>query len=348
MSDAQPHKSKPVFKQWHLAKHPTGVPTPDCFTLAEIEMPELEDGQVFIRTHYFSLDPGMRGRLSGDSYAAGLKIGDVIESAGIGEIIASKSERFAIGDRVMGGLGWSEGNVFADRGLQKLDPQLFDDKVSITATIGVLGVPGLTAWFGLKDLGAPQAGETLLISSAAGPVGATAGQIGKSLGLKVIGIAGGPDKCAYLKDLGFDAVIDYKAEAELERAMRTACKSLDATGIDIYFDNVGAAMLDAAIVNMNMGGRIVVSGQVAEYNRETPVGIRQTTQFITHRLRMQGLVVYDYRKGFVEAQAAMGQMIRDGALRYTEDISDGIERAPAAYQALFAGANFGRRLIKTI
>lgn len=336
--------SKPVFKKWTLAKHPSGVPTPDCFKLVENEMPVLEDGQVFIRTHYFSLDPGMRGRLSGDSYAAGLQIGDIIESAGLGEIIASKSDRFAVGDMVMGGLGWSEGNVFPDRGLQKLDPAMFDDKVSMTATIGVLGVPGLTAWFGLKDLGAPQDGETLLISSAAGPVGATAGQLGKSLGLTVIGIAGGPDKCAYLRDLGFDAVIDYKAEADLVAAIGQAAPK----GVDIYFDNVGGTMLDAAIINMAMGGRIVVSGQVSEYNRDTPVGIRQTTPFITHRLRMQGLVVYDYRKDFVSAQAAMAQMIRDGALRYTEDISDGIERAPAAYQALFAGANFGRRLIKTI
>ena len=337
-----------TFKQWTLAKHPSGVPTPDCFKLVETAMPELEDGQVFIRTHYFSLDPGMRGRLSGDSYAAGLQIGDIIESAGIGEIITSKSDRFAVGDMVMGGLGWSEGTVFPDRGLQKLDPAMFDDKVSMSATIGVLGVPGLTAWFGLKDLGTPQEGETLLISSAAGPVGATAGQIGKAMGLKVIGIAGGPDKCAYLRDLGFDAAIDYKTTAELPRAMRTACKEIGSDGIDIYFDNVGGSMLDAAILNMKMGGRIVVSGQVAEYNRETPVGIRHTTHFITHRLRMQGLVVYDYRKGFVEAQAAMAHMIRDGKLRYREDISAGIERAPSAYEALFAGANLGRRLIKTI
>ena len=337
-----------TFKKWTLAKHPSGVPTPECFALTETAMPDLQDGQVFIRTHYFSLDPGMRGRLSGDSYAAGLKIGDTIESAGIGEIIASKSERFAVGDMVMGGLGWTEGDVFADRGLQKLDAALFDDKVGMTATIGVLGVPGLTAWFGLQDLGTPQEGETLLISSAAGPVGATAGQIGKALGLKVIGIAGGAEKCAYLTELGFDAVIDYKAADDLAAAMRAACKNIGSDGVDIYFDNVGGAMLDAAILNMNMGGRIVVSGQVAEYNRQKPEGIRHTTHFITHRLRMQGLVVYDYRKGFVEAQAAMAQMIRDGKLRYTEDISSGIEDAPTAYAALFAGANFGRRLIKTI
>jgi NADPH-dependent curcumin reductase CurA len=284
----------------------------------------------------------MRGRLSGDSYAAGLKIGDTIESAGIGEIIASKSERFAVGDMVMGGLGWTQALTHPDRGLQKLDPALFDDKVAMTATIGVLGVPGLTAWFGLQDLGQPQAGETLLISSAAGPVGATCGQIGKTLGLSVIGIAGGADKCAYLTDLGFDAVIDYKAEDNLVNAIEAAAPD----GVDIYFDNVGGEMLDAAILNMKPKGRIVVSGQVAEYNREKPVGIRQTTRFITHRLRMEGLVVYDYAKQFPKAQAAIAALIRDGKLAYKEDISDGIEDAPRAYATLFAGANFGRRLIK--
>ena len=330
------------YKRWTLAKHPSGVPSEDCFALESFTPDAPQDGQVLIRTHYFSLDPGMRGRLSGDSYAAGLKIGDTIESAGIGEIIASKSERFAVGDMVMGGLGWTQALTHPDRGLQKLDPALFDDKVAMTATIGVLGVPGLTAWFGLQDLGQPQAGETLLISSAAGPVGATCGQIGKTLGLSVIGIAGGADKCAYLTDLGFDAVIDYKAEDNLVKAIEAAAPD----GVDIYFDNVGGEMLDAAILNMKPKGRIVVSGQVAEYNREKPVGIRQTTRFITHRLRMEGLVVYDCAKQFPEAQAAMAALIRDGKLAYKEDISNGIEDAPRAYAALFAGANFGRRLIK--
>ena len=330
------------YKRWTLAKHPSGVPSEDCFALESFTHDAPQDGQVLIRTHYFSLDPGMRGRLSGDSYAAGLKIGDTIESAGIGEIIASKSERFAVGDMVMGGLGWTQALAHPDRGLQKLDPALFDDKVAMTATIGVLGVPGLTAWFGLQDLGQPQAGETLLISSAAGPVGATCGQISKTLGLSVIGIAGGADKCAYLTDLGFDAVIDYKAEDNLVNAIEAAAPD----GVDIYFDNVGGEMLDAAILNMKPKGRIVVSGQVAEYNREKPVGIRQTTRFITHRLRMEGLVVYDYAKQFPEVQAAMAALIRDGKLAYKEDISDGIEDAPRAYAALFAGANFGRRLIK--
>ena len=193
-------------------------------------------------------------------------------------------------------------------------------------------------------MGKPESGETLLISSAAGPVGATCGQIGKTLGLTVVGLAGGAEKCAYLTELGFDAVIDYKAESDLAAAMAAACPD----GVDIYFDNVGGEMLDAAILTMKPKGRIVVSGQVSEYNQETPTGIRQTTRFITHRLRMEGLVVYDYAKQFPEAQAAMAGLIRDGKLSYKEDISSGIEDAPRDYAALFAGANFGRRLIKTI
>ncbi|MCH1568975.1 MAG: NADP-dependent oxidoreductase [Alphaproteobacteria bacterium] len=332
------------YRRWTLAKHPSGVPDEDCFALVHFTPDALQDGQVLIKTHYFSLDPGMRGRLSGDSYAAGLKLGDTIESAGIGEIIDSASDRFAVGDMVMGGLGWTEAVLHPDRGLQKLDPALFDDKVAMTATIGVLGVPGLTAWFGLQDLGKPESGETLMISSAAGPVGATCGQIGKTLGLTVVGLAGGAEKCAYLTELGFDAVIDYKAESDLAAAMAAACPD----GVDIYFDNVGGEMLDAAILTMKPKGRIVVSGQVSEYNQETPTGIRQTTRFITHRLRMEGLVVYDYAKQFPEAQAAMAGLIRDGKLSYKEDISSGIEDAPRDYAALFAGANFGRRLIKTI
>jgi NADPH-dependent curcumin reductase CurA len=334
-----------TIKRWTLSQRPDATPTTDCFELVDFELPPLEANQVRIKTHYFSVDPGMRGRLSGDSYAAALPLGAVIESAGIGEIIETSSERFAVGDMVMGGLGWSQGVVQIDRGLQKLDPALFDDKVRITASIGVMGVPGLTAWFGLQDLGRPKQGETLLVSSAAGPVGATAGQIGKSLGLKVVGIAGGAEKCAYVDSLGFDAVIDYKAQktqSQLIQAIQGACPD----GVDIYFDNVGADMLDAAISAMRPHGRIVVSGQIAEYNRPDPHGIRNVTNFITHRLSMAGLVVYDYAKQFPEAQAAIAGLIRRDQLIYSEDISDGIEGAPEAFIGLFSGQNHGRRLIR--
>ena len=333
----------PEFRKMTLAKHPDGVPARDCFALVPCALNDIQDGEVLIKVDYFSLDPGMRGRLSGDSYAAGLKTGDTIESAGVGTILASKSEKFAPGDVVSGALGWSEAVVHRDRGLKKIEQGLLSEKLSATAFIGVLGVPGLTAWFGLNDLGAPTQGDTLVISSAAGPVGATCGQLGKHLGLRVVGIAGGPKKCAYLSDLGFDEAIDHKAGTPLNAAIAAACPD----GVNIFFDNVGAETLDAALVNMAPNGRIVVSGQVAEYNRENPIGIREVTRFITHRLRMEGLVVYDYAPKFSDAISQMAALINAGTLSYTEDIIDGIENAPDAYAGLFGGDNFGRRLIKT-
>ena len=333
----------PEFRKMTLAKHPDGVPARDCFALVPCALNNIQDGEVLIKVDYFSLDPGMRGRLSGDSYAAGLKIGDTIESAGVGTVLQSKSDKFAVGDIVSGALGWSEATVHRDRGLKKIEPGLLTEHVSATAFIGVLGVPGLTAWFGLNDLGGPSKGDTLLISSAAGPVGATCGQLGKHLGLKVVGIAGGPDKCAYLRMLGFDDAIDYKADTPIANAIAAAC----ADGVNIFFDNVGGETLDAALVNMSVGGRIVVSGQVAEYNRQNPVGIREVTRFITHRLRMEGLVVYDYAPKFPDAIDQMAALINAGKLTYTEDIIEGIKNAPDAYAGLFGGKNLGRRLIKT-
>lgn len=332
------------FAQWQLAKRPDGLPDESCFELAEHTFPALQSEEVRIKTHYFSVDPGMRGRLSGDTYAAALPIGGKIESAGIGEIVDTTSDKFAVGDMVMGGFGWCDGLVHSSRGLQKLDAGLFDDVVRPTAAIGVLGIPGLTAYFGLTDLGRPQTGETLLVSSAAGPVGATAGQLGKHLGLRVVGIAGGPEKCAHIAALGFDTVIDYKAETDLVAAIAAACPD----GVDIYFDNIGADMLDAALANMRLNGRVVISGQTAEYNAVTPTGIRNMTRFITHRLHMAGLVVYDYARQFPTAQQKMAALIRDGALVYDEDISDGIDGAPQAFIGLFTGQNRGRRLIKLI
>lgn len=329
-------------RQWVLAARPEGLPKASDFRLEPAELAEPGDGDLLIEVLSFSVDPGMRSRLTADSYAPALPLGDAIESAGIGRVLESRDERFARGDLVMGGLGWRSHLVTPSKGIAKLDPSLFAGPVSATAAIGVLGVPGLTAYFGLLDLGTPKAGETVLISSAAGPVGATAGQIARLKGCRAVGIAGSPEKCGYLIDLGFDAAIDYRKAPDLTAAIGEACPD----GIDVYFDNVGGEMLDAAILNTRTNARIVVSGQISEYNRKTPQGIRNTTRFITHRLRMEGLVVYDYRKRFAEAQAEIAGWIRSGDLTYREEISDGIEGAPAAFIGLFEGANFGRRLIR--
>lgn len=332
-----------INRRWVLASRPEGKPTPSNFRLEEVELPDIGEHEILIEARFFSVDPGMRSRLSADSYAAALQIGEVIEGAMVGQVAQSNNEKFAVGDFVTGGYGWQSHAISNGRGLVKLDTALFNGPLRVTAAIGVLGIPGLTSYFGLLDLGKPKEGETVLISSAAGPVGATAGQIAKMKGCNVVGIAGSKDKCDYVtKELGFDACFNYKDAANLEEAIKVACPD----GVDIYFDNVGGEMLDAAIANTNERARLIISGAVSEYNRPEPRGIRNTLRFITHRLRMEGLVVFDYFKQFRDAQAEMGGWIHSGKLIYTEDISEGIESAPEAFAGLFEGENFGRRLVK--
>ncbi|MEP0710107.1 NADP-dependent oxidoreductase [Parvibaculum sp.] len=330
-------------KRWVLASRPEGKPRAENFRLEEIELPDIDEHEILIRTEHHSVDPGMRGRLSGDSYTAALPVGETIDSAMVGIVEASNNEKFQAGDRVTGGFGWVTHAVSNGRGVQKLAPELFHGKLRPTAAIGVLGIPGLTSYFGLLELGQPKEGDTVLISSAAGPVGATAGQIAKMRGCRVVGIAGSKEKCDYVTGLGFDACFSYRG-ADLRAAIKEHCPD----GVDIYFDNVGGEMLDAAILNMKEHGRIVISGQVSEYNRadDELVGIRNVTRFITHRLRMEGLVVFDYFKRFREAQAEMAGWIHEGKLVYTEDVSEGIEGSAAAFIGLFEGENLGRRLIK--
>lgn len=332
-----------THQKWVLAKRPDGIPAAECFELQEAPLGEPGDKEVQVETLYISIDPGMRSRLTGDSYSAALGIGEVIESAGLGRVTQSNNDRFQVGDVVMGAFGWQSHLVGKPSGLIKIDPNMFQGPLTLTAAIGVLGIPGLTAYFGLLDLGTPKEGETVLVSSAAGTVGATTGQIAKMKGLKAVGIAGSDEKCAYLKDLGFDETINYRAVDDMEAAIRAACPD----GVDIYLDNVGGAMLDAAIANANERGRLIISGAVSEYNRPQPVGIRNTLQFITHRLRMEGLVVFDYAAEFAKAQMEMAGWIMEGKLKYAEIIEDGIENAPTSFQALFNGdEGFGRRIVK--
>ena len=328
-------------RRWVLASRPEGKPIRENFRLEEVELPDPGENELLIRTEYHSVDPGMRSRLSGDSYAAALPLGATIDSAMVGVVEKSNHEKFAPGDRVTGGFGWVSHAISNGRGIQKLDPAIFHGALRPTAAIGVLGIPGLTSYFGLLDLGEPKEGQTVLVSSAAGPVGATAGQIAKMKGCRVVGIAGSERKCDYVRRLGFDDAFDYH-EGNLADEIKAHCPD----GVDIYFDNVGAAMLDAALLNMKEHGRIVVSGQVAEYNATQPIGIRHVTRFITHRLRMEGLVVFDYFKQFAQAQAEMARWIHEGKLQYTEDISEGLEGSADAFIGLFEGENLGRRLVK--
>ncbi|MBI1251137.1 MAG: zinc-binding dehydrogenase [Alphaproteobacteria bacterium] len=325
-----------------LAAPIEGAPKRADFRLEETALPDaLREGQALVRTLYASADPGTRSRLSaGASYAPPLKPGETIDGFCVGEVTESANPRFAPGDLVALGGGWAEHVLFSGRGYMQKIPHR---RVPLSAWIGALGVPGMTAWFGLKRVAEMKPGARVLVTSAAGPVGATAGQVAKAWGAeRVVGVAGGAEKCAWLRDVGFDAAIDYKAEADLGAALKAASPE----GYDIVFDNVGPAMLDAAIPLTRMNARVVISGQVADYN--TPAGaapgLHTTRYFIANRLRMEGLVVFDDLRGFAEAQDALCALIESGAVQTREVRSAGLESLPNAFIGLFNGQDFGRRI----
>lgn len=328
--------------RWVLAQRPDGLPDKNTFSFETVDTPAIEEDQILVRISHFSVDPGMRPSLSRASYAGALPIGAPVTSAAIGVVEESMNPKFEVGDLVSGGFGWQDRIVVKARHAVKLDREFLSPPITHTAAIGVLGIPGLTAYFGLLELGELKNDQTVLISSASGPVGATAGQIARIRGARAVGLAGSQAKIDWLtKDAGFDSVVNYKESGDLCAAIHEACPD----GIDIYLDNVGGEMLDAAIENMKPHGRIIVSGQLAEYNRTEPRGIRNTLTFITHRLRMEGFVVLDYAPRFRDAQVALAQWIRSGEVVYREEIIEDIENAPEAFTGLFRGDNFGRRII---
>lgn len=320
-----------------------GRPQPADFRIVDEALPAPGDGQILFRILHASVDPGVRSRLSGgDSYSAALKPGETIDGFSIGEVIESRHEKWKAGDRAALAAGWASHFVSDGKGyLQRIT----DPRPPLTAWIGVLGVPGMTAWFGLHRVATVKEGETLLVTSAAGPVGASAGQIGRKAGMRVIGVAGGPEKCAWLtREAGFDAAIDRHATPDLAAAV----KALEPKGVDVLFDNVGNATIDAVLPLMRPRGRIVVSGQVADYSA-TPAeraGMKNTDRFITHRLRMEGLVVFDDVRAFPEAQDTMAGWIADGSFKYREERFKGLDAMPGAFCGLFeSGDAFGRRIV---
>jgi hypothetical protein len=325
-----------------LARRPDGLPAEGDFRLEPLTLPAPADGQLVIESRFISVDPGVRGRLGGRvTYAEPLGLGETIQSANVGVVVASRHPKFGVGDRVAAAYGWQEHALSDGRGVRKIPP----GPVPPSTAIGVLGVPGLTAYFGMRDIGKPQPGETVVVTSAAGCVGATAGQIAHIDGARVVGTAGGPAKCRWLKaDCGFDAAIDHRSAPDMRAALAGACPD----GIDVLFDNIGNAMIDAALPLMRQGGRIVVSGQIADYNAApgSRSVLTDTSHFIGKRLTMRGLVAFDHYKRFPEAWEALTGWIAGGRLIYKEDIEDGFERLPAAFIGLFTGANFGRKLIR--
>jgi NADPH-dependent curcumin reductase len=325
-----------------LVRHIDGVPTPDHFRVERLPIPELAEGQFLAKNHFVSCDPGTRSRLSpGASYAPPLQPGAPVDGFSVGQVIESRSDRFAVGDHVAL-TGWATHVVSNGRGYCVKLPDL---GVPESLWIGLLGVPGMTAWFGLRRVAQLKAGDRVLVTSAAGPVGATAGQLAKLWGAsEIVGIAGGADKAAWLTDVaGFDVAIDYKAADFAARFADVA-----AGGFDVMFDNVGNAMIDRALPHMKMRGRIVVSGQVADYN--TPIeqvpGLRNTREFIARRLRMEGMVVFDDLPQFAAAQAELAGLIKTAAVVYREEVFEGLASLPEAFCGLFSGASFGRRVIR--
>jgi NADPH-dependent curcumin reductase CurA len=300
------------------------------------------EGEVLIANRYLSVDAGVRDRLGRDSYAPRTSPGEVIDGFAVGEVIESRNDRFGPGDLVSSASGWRRHFLSSGRGLLRLDPQIFSPPIGESAAIGVLGVSGLTAYFGLTRVGNAWPGETVLVSSAAGTVGATAGQIARIAGCRVVGIAGGRARCRYVVDnLGFDACID-RTSSDLQLEIADHCLE----GVDLYFDNVGGELLDAALLSMKQGGRVVVAGQVSEYNLEEPRGAHQIREVVERRLRIEGFVVWDYLADFRPAVAEMATWIREGRLKYHEHIVEGFERAPAVFCDLFKGAAPGRSLIR--
>jgi NADPH-dependent curcumin reductase len=329
-----------------LARHIVGAPSLADFALEDFEIPPLKDGQFLVRNHYVSADPGTRSRLSGGaSYAGALPIGAPIDGFAVGEVVETLNEAFPLGQLVTLGAGWSTHTISNGRGYCAKLPEL---GVPLSAWIGVLGVPGMTAYFGLKRVASIKEGERILVTSAAGPVGATAGQLARAWdACAVWGVASAGAKADWLvAEAGFDGVIDYRAD-DFEALVVAAMPE----GIDVLFDNVGNAMIDRLLPFMRPGGRIVVSGQVADYNVAPAdrVGIKNTAPFITHRLRMEGLVVFDDLRAFPAAQAECAGMINSGQLKLKEVVSDGIASLPEAFCTLFQpGTTFGRRIAKLV
>jgi NADPH-dependent curcumin reductase CurA len=328
-----------------LASRPEGEARVENFQLDEVPVPELAEGQVLVRHRWLSLDPYMRGRMSeGKSYAQPQPLGEPMIGGTAGEVVASRHAGYAVGDAVVGTGGWQQYSVVdADqRGvLRKVDTS----RVPLSAYLGAVGMPGVTAWYGLNRIIGPKAGETIVVSAASGAVGSVVGQLAKVKGCRAVGIAGGMEKCSYVVDeLGFDACIDYKQHADartLAKALKTACPD----GIDGVFENVGGMVLDAELLRMNAFGRIALCGMIAGYDGQ-PIPMAWPQLLLQSRLRLEGFIVSEHMEVWPEALKELGTLVATGRVKYRESIARGIENAPTAFLGLLAGRNFGKQLVE--
>ncbi len=326
-------------KQFVLHSRPTGMPTDDNFKLNEIDITPLEDGQVLLRMLYISVDPYLRSRMNDrKSYIEPFAVGQPIISGGVAQVKESRSDAFKVGDNVTGMVPWQLYATLNARGLYKVDPAF----APITTALGVLGIPGLTAYFGFLDIGKPKAGETVVVSGAAGAVGTAVCQIARIQGCRVVGVAGSDEKNRYLQtELGVDAVVNYKSN-ELKQELLKACPN----GVDIYFDNVGGEVSDHILTMMNHGSRTIICGQISMYNSEKmEPGVRAQPFLLVTSSLMQGFIITDYEKQFGRGVMQLATWLRENKLKYAEQIVDGFENTPQAFLGLFRGENLGKLLV---
>jgi NADPH-dependent curcumin reductase CurA len=336
-----------INRQILLASRPQGEPSADNFKLVETPVAPLKDGQVLVHHRFLSLDPYMRGRMSdAKSYAAPQPLGEVMIGGTAGEVVESRNPNFKAGDKVVGMGGWQEYAVVdaGQRGvLQKVDTT----HVPLSAYLGAVGMPGVTGWYGLVRIINPKAGETVVVSSAAGAVGGVVGQLAKARGCRVVGIAGGPDKCrAVVEELGFDACIDYRKYPDL-KAMSGALKEACPQGIDGYFENVGGMLLDAVMLRANAFARIAMCGMIAGYNGE-PIPMTLPQLILTNRMKIEGFIVSEHMDAWPEALKELGTLVATGKLKYRESIAQGLANAPEAFFGLLKGKNQGKQLVKLV
>ena len=334
-----------VNHQVRLAQRPVGTPGRECWSFTEEAVAEPAEGGVLVKTLALSLDPAMRGWMNdGKSYIPPVGIGEVMRAGGVGTVVASKNPKFAVGDTVSAGLGVQEyclvpGDQIQRNGMFKIDLRVG----SMTQWLNVLGMPGMTGYFGLMDVGQPKPGETVVVSGAAGAVGQTVGQMAKIKGCRVVGIAGGKAKCDWVvNELGFDACIDYKA-GNVKAGLKEHCPK----GVDVYFDNVGGEILDDVLARIGRGARIIICGAISQYNNTTAVqGPKNYLSLLVNRARMEGIVVFDYADRYHLAVAEMAGYLKDGRMKSKEDIVEGINTFPEALIKLFTGENFGKLVLK--
>lgn len=334
-------------KQIVLASRPTGEPLAGNFRLVEAPLPELAAGEVLVRHHYLSLDPYMRGRMNeGRSYAEAQRLNEVMVGATVGEVVASRSAHFQVGDQVVGMGGWQEYQLLdGDRrgALRKLDRS----PIPLPAYLGVVGMPGITAWYGLLQVIAPQPGETIVVSAACGAVGSVVGQLARLRGCRAVGIAGGPEKCrVVVEEFGFDACIDYQQHPDT-RSLAAALGAACPRGIDGDFENVGGRILDAVMLRCNSFARIALCGMIAGYNGEA-IPLSAPQLILVNRMKIEGFIVSEHMERWPEALHELTRLVAEGRLKYRESIAQGIESAPEAFIGLLKGRNFGKQLVKLI